>query len=118
MKIADVTYTGNMRTMRTTGASGEVYRFKNPLGGDPRPINLESIEEAKYFERKGDVYEVEWTVLGLLAKSAKPPVDALTDLGYRQKQKIAKRFDVKANQKEDELEEELKPYVEELENQI
>lgn len=100
------------------GATGEVYRFKNPLGGDPRPIAVDNIEDAKFFDSKSETIRVEWTAIGVVARSTKPPLDALKDLGYRQKQRLAKKFDIRANQKEATLEEELEPYVKELEEQI
>lgn len=88
------------------------------MGGEPVPVSLDSVVDALHFDDQGSPFVVEWTAVGLLVRSAKPPVDALKELGYRQKQKVAKQFDIRANQSEEDLEEELQPYVEQLENKI
>lgn len=118
MKIATVTYTGTMTSVQFKGPSGTRYRMKNPMGGEPRPVDIESIPDAQHFDDQGSPFEVEWTAVGMIARSAKPPLDAFKELGYRQKQRIAKQVGIQANQKEDELEDELGPYVKDLEDQL
>lgn len=118
MKIADVYYEGSMQSKRFKGPSGELYRMKNPMGGDARPVTVESVPDAKHYDQQGDPFRVEWTALGLIVRSAKPPLDTLKELGYRQKQRLAKQFDIQANQTEEDLEDDLEPYVKELEDKI
>ena len=118
MKLAEVYYEGPMKSKRFKGPSGELYRMKNPMGGDARPVTIESVADAKHYDQQGDPFKVEWTALGLLVRSAKPPLETLKELGYRKKQKIAKEFGVQASQTEDDLEEDLEPYVKELEDKI
>lgn len=113
MNLAKVRYNGPMTSQRYRGPSGEVYNFKNPMGGKSRPLTVENVEDVRTFDNN-DAYDVNWTVLGRIATSTKEPVEALRDMGYRKKQQLAKQFDIRANQSADSLEDELQPHVEEL----
>jgi hypothetical protein len=118
MKVAQVYYEGSMQSKKFKGPSGELYRMKNPMGGDARPVTIEKIADAKHYDQQGDPFKVEWTALGLIARSAKSPLETLKELGYRKKQRLAKQFDIQANQTEEDLEDDLEPYVKELEDKI
>lgn len=123
MKVADVRYTGPMRSSSHKGPSGKRYLFKNPMGGDPRPTPIHSLEDALKFAQQ-DVFEVDWSVQGEVARRVGPQAtnaqDALRELSYRQKQRLtsALDLDVKGNSKEDELERALEPAVEEMIRQV
>lgn len=88
------------------------------MGGDARPVTVESVPDAKHYDQQGEPFRVEWTALGLIVRSAKSPLDRLKELGYRKKQKLAKQFDIQANQTEEDLENDLEPYVKDLEDKI
>lgn len=72
------------------------------------------MDDALHFDRMGSPYEVVWTGVGKVARSGKKPLKSLKKMGYRQKQSLAKEFGIKANQSEDDLEDELRPVVEQL----
>lgn len=114
MKIAEVTYVGTMTSNKHRGPSGESYYFRAPRGQEPRPEVIDNVDDALHFDRMGSPYEVEWTGVGKVARSGKKPLKSLKKMGYRQKQALAKEFDIKANQSEDDLEDELRPVVEQL----
>lgn len=114
MKIAEVTYTGTMRTQTARG-----YRFKSPSSRNRLPTDVDSVSDAEWFETQ-DVYDVEWTPQGKLARQVGDQVssaqEALEQLGYRQKQRLVKAWEVnvKANAGEEELDEALEPVAEEM----
>lgn len=114
MKIAEVTYTGPMRTHYYTCRSGSEYTFKNG-----RAEAIDSVEDAKHLETQNG-FDVEWTLHGRLLRetdgSRESVRECITEFGYTKKQKYAKMFGIKANQKEEELEEELLAEVESLQN--
>lgn len=110
MKLADVTYEGPMRTHTYRCTSGRSYTF---VRGRPKPIdNLDDAREMA----KG--FEVDWTLHGEIARrtdgSLEQAREVVSEMGYRQKQKLAKTVGIKANQSEEDLEEELKEQVEGL----
>lgn len=123
MKYAEVSYHGPMRSMNRYGTEGTYYKFQNPMGGEPRPEPVYNLEDALNFAKQ-DVFEVDWTVQGEVARRVGQQVssaqDAMRELSYRQKQRLttALELDVRANSKEDELEEALEPAVEEMLSQI
>lgn len=119
MNVAEVKYTGVMRSMNARG-----YNFQYPSGNEgPRPTDVTSVEDAEWFESQ-DVYEVDWTPQGKLARKIETPVEnakeVLSDLGYRQKQRLVKVYEVnvKANASEEELDEALQPVAEEMVKQM
>ncbi len=114
MKIATVKYEGPMTSKRFRGPSGEVYNLNNPRGGDASPVELDNVRDAEKFEKIGGPYTVEWTSVGKVVRTTEGPLESLKEIGYRQKQKLAKEFGVKANQSESDLEEELQPVVEQI----
>lgn len=120
MKIARARYTGTMVSKFYRGPSGEQYKFKNPEN-NPRWVDIESIRDAENLA-SNDVYEVDFTPLGTTLVSFEGPmnnIDAMMEeMGYHAKQKIAKRFGIKANQKEEDLEEAIRPEVEQLAEQM
>lgn len=118
MKFAQVQYTGPMRTHNRKGKSGEMYHFNSPTGergSNEVPVSV--LEDAYEFAEQ-DVYDIEWTAQGEVARrvgrQASSARDALTDLSYRQKQRLtsALGLDVQGNSKEDDLDEALEPAVE------
>lgn len=125
MKYAEVTYTGPMTSNTVHGPSNESYRFRNPMGGSPRPTTIEDVDDALFFERQGDPYTVEWSTQGKLAKKLGGPVsdvkEALSDVGYHEKKRLAKAFGVKpeaSHPTQEELDAELEPVVEDLKHQM
>lgn len=124
MKIAEVRYTGTMRSNMRKGRDGTLYKFRNPMGGEPIPEPVNSLQDALDFEQV-DELEVDWTVQGEVARRvgnhASNAKDALAAMSYRQKQKLVKALGpegVKGNAPEDELEEALQPVVEEMMTQM
>ena len=121
MKIADVYYTGRGRRHSRRGPSGERYSFQRTTS-DVEPLSnpVKSVQDAVFFAQS-EVFEVEWTAMGRVARlsqSLEGPatgVEAmLEELGYNEKQRLAKRLGLKAGGKEDELEERLRPEIEKL----
>lgn len=115
MKIATITYTGNTRQKTHRGPSGRQYVFGST------DTATDSVEDAEFFDDKPN-YNVDWTTVGMLARryadgysSAKK---ALSEMGYRQKQKLAKAAGVQANQAEEDLEEELEEFAEQLQHDM
>lgn len=124
MKIADVRYTGTMRSNMRKGEEGTLYKLRNPMGGEPIPEPVYNLHDALNFERV-DELQVDWTVQGEVARrvgrQASNAKDALTSLSYRQKQRLVKALgmeDVKGNAPEEELEEALQPVVDEMMTQM
>lgn len=123
MKLADVSYHGPMRSATRYGEEGTYYKFRNPMGGDPQPEAVYNLHDALRFAEQ-DVFEVDWTVQGEVARRVGRQVqsaqDAMRELSYRQKQRLttALNLDVKGNSKEEELDEALEPAVEEMLQQI
>lgn len=120
MKFAQVRYTGPMRTHNRKGTYGEMYHFNSPSGeGSSNEVSVSVLEDAYEFVEQ-DVYDVEWTAQGevvrRVGRQASSARDALTDLSYRQKQRLtsALGLEVPGNSKEDELEEALEPAVEKM----
>lgn len=122
MKVADVYYTGRSRHHTRRGPSDERYVFKRRTSGvEDLPAEVHNVEDAIYFA-ESDEFDVQWTAVGELAKRTEGPVEdakaALSEMAYRQKQKVAKALGVKANKSEDELDEALAPEIERLEQQM
>lgn len=125
MKVATVYYDGRQRRHSRRGPSDERYHFsKGALGADDQPAHVESVKDALYFAGLEN-FEVEWTAVGRVAQlsqeleSPAEGIEAmLTDMGYRQKQRLAKSLGLKAGGTEDELNERLKPEVERLQQQM
>lgn len=119
MKLAEVRYVGPMRSHQRRGPSGEQYKFRNPMGGDARPVAVDSLRDAQALA-DNDVFDVSWTPQGEVAKrlggSVQTATTALKDISYRKKQKLVTALDadVKGNAPESELEAALEPMVEEL----
>lgn len=84
-------------------------------------VPVESVEDAAYFDDHQS-FAVEWTPAGLIARAtsgaASSVKDALEALDYRDKQKLAKEYGIKANRSEEELTEELNEAAEELAQQV
>lgn len=121
MKIATVYYEGPGRRLNRRGPSDERYTFsKGQFGAPDIPAEVYSVEDALQFARS-DNFRVEWSPMGRIAKLSQS-LDApateigamLSEMGYRQKQNLAKKLGLKAGGTEEELEERLKPEVEEL----
>lgn len=122
MKVASVTYTGRMgRHHRQVKATGNRFTWRRNADGSVSSVTVEDIEDALYFESR-NAFDVEWTPLGRLAKSAEGPVDdiqsSLSDMSYRAKQEIAKALGLKASGKEEEIEERIRPEIERLQQQM
>lgn len=115
MKIATVRYEGNVRNKTHRAPSGEMYRF----GYEPPEVS--SVSDAEFFEEKPN-YVVEWSAVGTLTRKYSDDYEsmkeAIKDLGYRKKQDLAKSLGIQANQSEDDLEEALEGYAEQLQHQM
>ena len=125
MKYAEVTYHGPMTSNTVHGPSNESYRFRNPMGGSPRPTVVEDVDDALFFEQQGDPYSVDWSTQGKLAKKVGGPVsdvsEALKEIGYHEKKRLAKAFGVNPEEShptQEELDAELEPVVEDLKHQM
>lgn len=118
-KIAQVRYTGTMRTHNRRGPSGEQYRFSHPPGDAPRVVPVHDIEDAEAFASV-DVLDVEWTGMGRAVAELDGPATGaeamLEGMGYRAKRRLAKHLDLTfdGNPKEAELDDALEGEVEEL----
>lgn len=116
MKVANVRYVGSMRSQHYRRDSGEKIRFSRQ-----DPVSVNEIELAREFADE-PAYKVEWTTRGKLLNEfydeGKEVTDAVADLAYRQKQKLAKELGIKANQSEEELREELEEEVTKLADEI
>lgn len=123
MKVAEAQYTGPMRTHHRKGPSGERYQFRNSMGGGSNSVEIMSVEDARKLDQQ-DVFDVEWTPQGKVARMVAGRVDDTSDvvkeLTYRQKQKLvgALDLDIAGNAKEDEIEEALEPVVEEMQHHM
>lgn len=125
MNVATVYYTGRQRQHSRRGPSEERYHFaKGALGAPDQPADVDSVKDALYFARH-DAFEVDWTAIGRVARMASelegPASDIeamLTEMGYRQKQQLAKSLGLNAGGSEDELEERLEPEVKRLQEQM
>lgn len=106
MKVATVKYTGNMKMKTYRTSTGEKITFPGPR----RPVEISDLETAREFLDE-PAYEVEWTIRGFLLREfydeSREIETALQEMAYREKQKVAKKLGIKANQSEEELEEEL-----------
>jgi hypothetical protein len=125
MKLATVYYTGDNRRHSRRGPSGERYNWsRGTHGASDTPASVESVKDALHFAGL-DVFRVEWTGVGRVAKMSQAleePADGissmLSDMGYRQKQALAKNLGLKAGGKEEELDARLRPEVEKLQEQM
>jgi len=125
MKYAEVKYTGPMNSVNVRGPSGEKYRLTNPMGGSPKPVAINSIDDVRHFEQNESVYDVEWSSTGEIARKVTGPInsvsDVLSEIGYHEKKRIAKALGVKpdsAHPTQEELNEELEPVVKDLQQQM
>lgn len=97
-----------------------MYHFGSHTGENASDWVPVSVLEDAYDFAEQDVYDVDWTAQGEVARrvgrQASSARDALTDLSYRQKQRLtsALGLDVQGNSKEDELDEALEPAVEKM----
>lgn len=122
MKVAEVYYVGRGRRASRRGPSDERYNFRKTTSEAPdAPTPVHKVEDAIAFEDLA-AFEVDWTPMGRLARATDGPSTsaqaALSDMGYRAKQEIAKAVGVKANQKEDKLDEELEGEITQLQSQM
>lgn len=124
MKVATVKYTGQMQSQTVRCPSGTQYSLSNPMGGSPVETDVTSVEDAVWFERRSDVYDLEWTATGELAKKVHQPAtdakEAIEEIGYHTKKRIAGSLglDVSNNPKQEELDEELEEAVDDLQKQM
>lgn len=122
MLVAEVRYVGRQRRHSRRGPSDERYSWQRRTSGVPdKTVEVENVEDALYFD-ESDVFEVEWSPLGRIAKATESPVTdaqaALNQIGYREKQRIAKALGLNAGGTEDELEERIEPEIETLQEQM
>ena len=121
--VAHVTYTGRMDSDFRYGPSGRLYKFRNPMGGDPRSLAVNNVEDALHFDGN-DVFDMEWTAYGRLARKVGGPIadakEALKEMSYRQKQSLVSSLslDVAGNAAEDTMDEALEPMVDDLQRQM
>lgn len=122
MKVADVYWRGRGNRHSRRGPSDKRYSWVSTTSDvDDIPAEVDEVQDAIYFA-DSDVFEVEWTPLGQLAKAtegaASSSAAALGQMGYRQKQKVAQSLGIRADGSEEELEERITPEVEELRKQM
>lgn len=122
MKVADVYWRGRGNRHSRRGPSDQRYNWLSTTSDvDDIPVEMDSVEDAAYFADLEN-FEVRWTPLGRLAKAtdghASEAEAALEQIGYRQKQRMAKSLGVRADGSEDELTERLAPEVEDLREQM
>lgn len=125
MKIADVYYEGHGRRHSRRAPSDERYNFQKGQRGAPdRPAEVHSVKDALYFARN-ETFRVEWTAAGKVAEVSQEleaPANEigamLSDMGYRRKQQLAKQLGLSAGGKEDELDERLRPEIEQLQQSM
>lgn len=124
MKVAEVYYVGRGRRHSRRGPTDQRYswqRRSSDADADDRPAAVDNVEDALYFDEL-DVFRVEWSPVGKIVKNTEGPVseagEALQNMGYRQKQKLAKSLGIKADGKEEELNERLQPEVDRLKEQM
>lgn len=122
MKVADVYWRGRGNRHSRRGPSDKRYTWQKTTSDvDDIPEEVHEVEDAQYFAEKG-VFEVDWTPLGRLAKAteghASKAESALSQIGYREKQRIAKAVGVRADGTESELEERLAPEIDNLREQM
>lgn len=117
MKLAEVEYNGRVRVQTHTAASGETYRFSGR-----KILSIESVRDARQFETKPN-FDVTWTAKGRLAKIVVDESgdinDALSDMAYSAKKKLAGRFsDVDGRGTSEEIESALAKKAERIESQL
>lgn len=125
MKFADVYYEGRQMRHSRRGPSDQRYHFKRGTSDTKDiPARVDSVKDALYFART-EIFRVEWTAVGQVARASMEleapasEIEAmLSDLGYRQKQRMAKRLGLNAGGKEEELDERLRPEIEQLQEQM
>lgn len=116
MRVADVEYDGPMRQNRQRTPNGNVYILDIQT-----TTEVNSVADAEWFER-GNSVTVNWTPQGRIILKLRDEVDGtgelLESLAYRSKQKLASAFGIKGNQSEDDLDEQLQPVVEDLQQEM
>lgn len=117
MKLAEVTCSAKSRsTTHRVPDTGQKYRFRSGFATD-----VDDLEDARYFD-DSSFYDVEWTARGklksLLAGEEASVEEAIKSFGYDAKQSLAKGFGIKANQKEEVLEEELTEVAEDMKEEM
>lgn len=118
-KIAEVRYTGSMRSHTRRGPSGEQYRLYNTPHTDDKWEPVYEVVDAHAFE-DADVLDFRWTGMGKVLSELDGPASEteamLEQLGYRAKRRIAKRLGLEfdGNPKEAQLDEALEPELDDL----
>jgi hypothetical protein len=122
MELAKVRNTTGVRVRTyTVPSTHNDYTFQH-FTDDECWVSVDNVKDAEYFEGC-EGFAVEWTPTGRVVKATYGPVSSAKkvlkeQLGYRDKQKLAKERGIKANQSEEELEEELEQVVEQLAEQM
>lgn len=123
MKIAKVrlTASGIRYNTHTVPTTRNDYKFRKYTGSQVAWTAVDNVEDAAYFDEHQS-FAVEWTPVGLLTRAydsaASSVHEALSKLGYREKQQLAKERGIKANQSEEKLEAELAEAADELARQL
>lgn len=125
MKIATVYYEGRQRRHSRRAPSDQRYNFaKGSMGAPDTPADVRSVQDALYFDSE-ETFRVEWTPAGKVAKLAQGLEGAtdgieamLSEMGYRQKQRLAQSLGLSAGGSEEELTERLYPEVERLQDEM
>lgn len=119
MNVADVRYTGPMRTHYHQGPSGTRYRFVTTTE-ENRPTAVESVADAEHFAGN-DVYDVDWTPQGRLLRVAHDPAtdaaEVVSNWSWQLKQQIVSavdEIDAVGNDDKSEVEEALEQHLQEL----
>lgn len=125
MQIAQVQYTGPMRTKITRAPSGRQYHFQHITGGNEEAgmASISDAADARYFEKK-EVYDVKYTGPGQLISAVDEPLNSveamLGDMAYRQKQRLVSSLglDVAGNASEEEFDQALEPAIKDLQRSM
>lgn len=119
MKIAQVVYTGRMASNAYRVPGDGMHKAQTFAKG--RFYSVKSLESAQWYEQK-DAFEITWTVRGRVLRRLNNGYESverlLAEMDYRPLQQLAKTFDIRANQSEEELEEALAPEIEQLQRQM
>ena len=116
MIVARARYIGKKRGHTRRGPS-ETYRFPKRNVDDPW-VDIEDPEDARYFERRNNNIEVEWTALGKI-RSKFSGVEEVLSQGYQAKRSLAADLGLSFEEQPDEdtLDETLEDYIEDLNQQ-
>lgn len=120
MNVAEAKYTGRGRSTHRKAPSGRTFMLRRYPGNDDEElpwVGIEHAEDAEWLSEQPNI-EVRWKPLGRLRAASDDAVSALSELGYKAKQRLVGAdgfdLDVAGNASEDELEEALREHIDQL----